>query len=131
MPLLNEGTVEHAGEVYRVNNTFGPLERMGTTPPKVVVAALGEIMLKLAGRMTDGTATWMTGHQTLESHIIPTISKAAADAGRGAPMVIAGAELSVISGAAHGLMIEAANAFNERVLGFLARVPRAETIEAA
>jgi 3-oxoadipate enol-lactonase len=44
---------------------------------------------------------------------------------------IAGAELSVISGAAHGLMIEAANAFNERVLGFLARVPRAETIEAA
>jgi F420-dependent oxidoreductase-like protein len=90
MPILNEGTVEHKGEVFNVNNTFGPLERMGTTPPKVIVAALGEIMLKLAGRMTDGTATWMTGASTLEGHIIPTISKAAADAGRAAPMIVAG-----------------------------------------
>lgn len=90
MPLLETGTVEHKGDVYNVNNSFGPIERMGTTTPKVVVAALGEIMLRLAGRMTDGTATWMTGAATLESHIIPTISKAAADAGRAAPMIIAG-----------------------------------------
>jgi 5,10-methylenetetrahydromethanopterin reductase len=95
MPLLETGTVEHKGDVYNVNNTFGPIERMGTTTPKVVVAALGEIMLKLAGRMTDGTATWMTGHQTLESHVVPTISKAAADAGRAAPMVIAGVPVCV------------------------------------
>jgi 3-oxoadipate enol-lactonase len=33
--------------------------------------------------------------------------------------LIPGAELSVVPGAAHGLMIEAANAFNERVLAFL------------
>lgn len=45
--------------------------------------------------------------------------------------VIAGAELSVISGAAHGLMIEAANAFNERVLEFLDRVARPGEVEAA
>ncbi len=90
MPLLETGTVEHKGEVYAVNNTFGPIERMGTTPPKVLVAALGPIMLKLAGRMTDGTATWMTGHQTIESHIAPTLTKAAADAGRAAPMIVAG-----------------------------------------
>lgn len=36
--------------------------------------------------------------------------------------LIPGAELSVIPGAAHGLMIEAAGAFNERVLAFLERV---------
>jgi 3-oxoadipate enol-lactonase len=36
--------------------------------------------------------------------------------------VIPGAELSIIHGAAHGLMIEAANAFNDRVLEFLGRV---------
>ena len=35
---------------------------------------------------------------------------------------IAGAELSIVPGAAHGLMLEAANAFNERVLAFLDRV---------
>ena len=75
MPILEQGTVEHSGDVYRVNNTFGPLERMGTTPPKVVVAALGPVMLKLAGRLTDGTATWMTGPHTIADHIAPTIRR--------------------------------------------------------
>jgi F420-dependent oxidoreductase-like protein len=97
MPLLETGTVEHKGEVYNVNNTFGPIERMGTTTPKVLVAALGPIMLKLAGRMTDGTATWMTGAATLESHIIPTISDAAKEAGRAAPMIVAGVPVAITS----------------------------------
>ena len=61
MPILQQGPVDFSGDVYRVNNTFAPLERMDTTPPKVVVAALGPVMLELAGRLTDGTATWMTG----------------------------------------------------------------------
>ena len=95
MPILEQGTVEHAGEVFRVNNTFGPIERMGTTPPKVVVAALGPVMLKLAGRLTDGTATWMTGPNTIADHIAPTIRQAAADAGRPEPMVIAGVPVCV------------------------------------
>jgi F420-dependent oxidoreductase-like protein len=95
MPILEQGTVEHAGDVYRVNNTFGPLERMGTTAPKVIVAALGPVMLKLAGRLTDGTATWMTGPQTIADHIAPTIRQAAEEAGRSAPMVVAGVPVSV------------------------------------
>jgi len=95
MPILDQGTVEHSGEVYRVNNAFGPLERMGTTPPKVVVAALGPVMLELAGRLTDGTATWMTGPHTIADHIAPTIRKAADQAGRPEPMVIAGVPVCV------------------------------------
>jgi len=95
MPLLERGTVEHAGELFRVNNTFGPIERMGTTPPKVVVAALGPVMLKLAGRLTDGTATWMTGPNTIAEHVAPTIRDAARDAGRPDPMVIAGVPVCV------------------------------------
>jgi 3-oxoadipate enol-lactonase len=43
--------------------------------------------------------------------------------------LIPGAELSVVPGAAHGLMIEAANAFNGRVLEFLERAT--ERAEAA
>jgi len=95
MPILNEGTVDFTGETYRVNNTFGPLERMGTTPPKVIIAALGPVMLDLAGRLTDGTATWMTGPETLSSHVVPRITKAAADAGRDAPMIVAGVPICV------------------------------------
>ena len=34
MPILEKGAVEHSGEVYPANNTFGPLERMGTMPPR-------------------------------------------------------------------------------------------------
>ena len=52
-------------------------------------------MLKLAGSMTDGTITWMTGYQTIESHIVPTMGKAAADAGRPTPRVVAGVPVSV------------------------------------
>jgi alkanesulfonate monooxygenase SsuD/methylene tetrahydromethanopterin reductase-like flavin-dependent oxidoreductase (luciferase family) len=48
MPLLHQGTVDHTGELYKVNNALGPIERMGTVAPKVIVAALGPVMLKLA-----------------------------------------------------------------------------------
>lgn len=97
MPLLTEGTVRHSGDLYRVDNSFGPIDRMGTVAPKVVVAALGPVMLKLAGRFADGTATWMTGPQTLAEHVVPTIRAAAAEAGRPEPMVIAGVPVSVTS----------------------------------
>ncbi len=95
MPILHDGSVQHDGEVFRVNNSFGPVERMGTTPPKVVVAALGPVMLKLAGRLADGTGTWMTGPQTIAEHIAPTIRAAAEEAGRPAPMVVAGVPVAV------------------------------------
>jgi 5,10-methylenetetrahydromethanopterin reductase len=95
MPILETGSVVHEGEVFRVNSSFGPIERMGTTPPKVVVAALGPVMLKLAGRLADGTATWMTGPNTIADHIAPTIRAAASEAGRPDPMVIAGVPVCV------------------------------------
>ncbi len=36
------------------------------TAPPVLVAALGTIMLKLAGTVADGTMTWMTGTATID-----------------------------------------------------------------
>ena len=95
MPVLADGQVKFEGDLYRVDSTFAGLERMGTTPPPVLIAALAPIMLKLAGSMTDGTITWMTGYQTIESHIVPTMGKAAADAGRSAPRVVAGVPVAV------------------------------------
>jgi F420-dependent oxidoreductase-like protein len=95
MPLLETGTTTFSGDLYNVNTSFGPLERMGTTPPPVLIAALAPVMLKLAGSMTDGTITWMTGYQTIESHIVPTMGKAAADAGRATPRVVAGVPVAV------------------------------------
>ena len=86
MPLAQGKPVKHAGDLYRVN---GGLQIAGGTPLPVVVAALGPKMLEIAGRLADGTATWMTGTKTLADHTVPTITKAAKDAGKPAPRVIA------------------------------------------
>jgi F420-dependent oxidoreductase-like protein len=86
VPLLAGERCVVRGEL--VSAQTGPLEVPGAPPPPVVVAALGPQLLGVAGRAADGTVTWMTGLATVESHIVPTIRAAAADAGRPEPRVI-------------------------------------------
>jgi F420-dependent oxidoreductase-like protein len=86
MPLLRGETVGEAGERITAR-TFQPIGVREASPPPVLVAALGETMLKVAGRMADGTVTWMTGTRTVASHIAPTIRAAAEEAGRPAPRI--------------------------------------------
>jgi len=86
-PLLRGEPAKYEGEEYRVNTQ---VHVPGAGPVPLLVAALGPVMLGIAGRMSDGTITWMTGASTLESHIVPTIGKAAAAAGRPTPRVVAG-----------------------------------------
>jgi alkanesulfonate monooxygenase SsuD/methylene tetrahydromethanopterin reductase-like flavin-dependent oxidoreductase (luciferase family) len=52
-------------------------------------------MLKLAGRLTDGTITWMVGPKTLANHVAPTITAAAASASRPAPRIVVGLPICV------------------------------------
>ena len=52
------------------------------------MAALGPVMLGIAARQASGTITWMVGLQTLADHIVPTITAAAAAAGRPRPQVV-------------------------------------------
>jgi F420-dependent oxidoreductase-like protein len=85
VPLLEGEQVTFAGETLRAS-TFGPLQISATAPP-VLVAALGDTMLKIAGQLASGTVTWMTGPATIESHIVPTIRAAAAAAGRAEPRI--------------------------------------------
>jgi len=86
MPLLHGEIVNVAGE--RVStNAFQALALPGAEAPLVLVAALGSTMLSLAGRVADGTITWMTGTHTIDSHIAPSIAAAAEKAGRPAPRV--------------------------------------------
>jgi alkanesulfonate monooxygenase SsuD/methylene tetrahydromethanopterin reductase-like flavin-dependent oxidoreductase (luciferase family) len=63
--------------------------------PSVVLAALGERMLRLAGEQTDGTATWMVGPRTLASHVTPIITTAARAAGSPSPRIIVGLPICV------------------------------------
>jgi hypothetical protein len=57
-------------------------------------------MLELTGELADGTATWMTGERTLGDHIVPTLSRAARQAGRPQPRVIGALPICLASDAA-------------------------------
>jgi len=86
MPLLEGKPVSHAGEAFNVN---GGVSVPGGTRPNVVIAVLGEQMLKVTAALADGTLTWCTGPQTLANHTIPTLKAAADKAGRDSTRVIA------------------------------------------
>ncbi len=88
MPLLHGETVNYEGEQYTARQMS--ITVPDAAPVPVVVAALGPAMLKLAGELADGTNTWMVGPKTLENHIVPRLTRAAAAAGRPDPRVVAG-----------------------------------------
>ncbi|MGH9093302.1 MAG: TIGR03564 family F420-dependent LLM class oxidoreductase, partial [Acidimicrobiales bacterium] len=94
LPMLSGGVADVHGEVVTAV-TYAPLEIPAAPPPPVLVAALGPTLLRLAGRTADGTVTWMTGTATLAGHIVPTITGAAAGAGRPPPRVVAALPVAV------------------------------------
>ena len=92
LPLLAKEPADAPGELV---TTRGALQIPNAPTPQVYVAALGPQMLRVAGRRTAGTLTWMTGPKTLREHIGPTLRAAAADAGRAAGSVAVAAALPI------------------------------------
>jgi F420-dependent oxidoreductase-like protein len=85
MPLLQGEGVAFQGESVKAG---APPLTIDAPAPRVLVAALGETMLGIAGRLTDGTITWMTGPRTIADHTVPVVTAAAEAAGRPAPRVV-------------------------------------------
>jgi 5,10-methylenetetrahydromethanopterin reductase len=94
MSLLHDRTCAFAGTTMSTSVSVG-VPAADVPPPPVLIAALGPKMLELAGTVADGTVTWMTGPATLASHTVPTITAAAAAAGRPAPEVFASLPICV------------------------------------
>jgi 5,10-methylenetetrahydromethanopterin reductase len=92
LPLLAGQPAEAEGEFW---TTRASLQIPNAPTPDVYIAALGPQMLRLAGRRTAGTLTWMTGPKTLAEHIVPTLRGAAAEAGRAETDVRVAASLPV------------------------------------
>jgi F420-dependent oxidoreductase-like protein len=86
VPLLRDRQVAYKGGIYSAHGEF-KIEVPGPVP--VLVGALGPRMLEVAGRMADGTVTFMTGPRSLVEFTCPTIRAAAERAGRPAPRVVA------------------------------------------
>lgn len=92
LPLLANEAADAPGELV---TTRGALQIPNAPTPEVYVAALGPQMLRVAGRRTAGTITWMTGPKTLREHVGPTLRDAAAAAGRTDGSVAVAAALPV------------------------------------
>jgi len=86
-PLLAGEVVQHRGEVWSLTNE-APMPRPTDQVPKVMLAALGDQMLRIAGRRTEGTILWCVGPRTIETHIAPRIREAAAEVGRDDPAIV-------------------------------------------
>ena len=93
MALLHDGTISYGGKHL---TSRGGIDVPADAPP-VLVAALGPQMLKLVGRVADGTVTWMTGPETIRNHISPVINAAAEEAERPVPQVIAAVPVCITS----------------------------------
>ena len=91
--LLRGEQVSFAGRQFRVDAAPLPLPDGAEIP--VLVGALGSRLLRVAGAYTAGTILWMANATAIETHVAPTIRKAAADAGRPAPRIVAGLPVAV------------------------------------
>jgi F420-dependent oxidoreductase-like protein len=93
-PLLRGEPAAFQGKQYRVN---AALQVPGVARVPLLVAALGPAMLRLCGRYADGTITWVTGPKTLEQHTVPTLRRAAREAGRPEPRIVAALPVAIVS----------------------------------
>ncbi|KAA0120008.1 TIGR03564 family F420-dependent LLM class oxidoreductase [Mycolicibacterium sp. P9-22] len=85
--IAGPGPVDVENDTFTVHN---PTALGAATPLPVLVAALGPVMLQIAGEHADGTSLWMADEKAIGEHIAPKINKAAAGAGKPAPRIVAG-----------------------------------------
>ncbi len=91
--LLRGEQVSFAGREFRVE--AGPLPLPDGAEIPVMVGALAPRLLRVAGACAAGTILWMANATAIETHVAPRIRKAAADAGRPAPRIVAGLPVAV------------------------------------
>jgi F420-dependent oxidoreductase-like protein len=86
--IFDSGAVAFTGDEISANPGW-PVRVAGGTPVPVYVAAMGPKALAVTGELADGTLPYLAGPRTIAELIEPTIAKAAADAGRPKPRIIA------------------------------------------
>ncbi|MGW1214959.1 TIGR03564 family F420-dependent LLM class oxidoreductase [Streptomyces sp. NPDC002499] len=104
------GPIDVENSTYTVHN---PLDLAPVAPLPVLLAALGPVMLRLAGERADGTILWMADERAVADHVVPRITKSAEAAGRSAPRVVAGIPVCLCRPAE----VDAARERANRILG--------------
>ncbi|MFJ9038404.1 TIGR03564 family F420-dependent LLM class oxidoreductase [Streptomyces sp. NPDC102406] len=87
--LLLSGEADFEGELVTARTPL-PARVPGAEPPvPLLVAAMGPQALRVSGRLADGILPYLAGPRALEEHIVPEVTRAAAEAGRPAPRIVA------------------------------------------
>lgn len=114
--VFDTGAVDFHGEEFTAAPTW-PVGLTGGSPVPVYVAAMGPKALQVTGELADGTLPYLAGPRTIGEFIAPTIAKAAAEAGRPAPRIVAFVPAQVTDDVA------AARAAAAEQLSFYATIP--------
>ncbi len=85
--FVGPGMVDVENEFHRIHNNVDITDQ---APPAVLLAALGPVMLRIAGERTDGTILWLADERAIGDFIAPRINQAASNARRPAPRIVAG-----------------------------------------
>jgi F420-dependent oxidoreductase-like protein len=85
--LSGAARVEFTGSQYRIASMFGSPSAHSTGDMPILVGALGDLMLRVAGELGDGTIATSCDEGAIERIIGPGVRAAAAAAGRGDPRV--------------------------------------------
>ncbi|MCA9847675.1 MAG: TIGR03564 family F420-dependent LLM class oxidoreductase [Dehalococcoidia bacterium] len=94
LPLLDGQAVDHRGDQFTYRGGFRARDRVEVP---VLIAAMAPVMLRLAGERTNGTILWMAGARAVSDHVAPRLTRAAENAGRPAPEIVAMLPLALTS----------------------------------
>ena len=86
--VFETGEVDLHGELLTAVTPMPVVVPGAATPPPILLASVGTQSLRLAGELADGTFPYLASPATLAGSIVPTITAAAAAAGRPAPRIV-------------------------------------------
>jgi F420-dependent oxidoreductase-like protein len=86
--VFEDGAVNFHGHEFTAAPEL-PVRVPGGTPIPIYVAAMGPKALQVTGELADGTLLFLAGPRNIAEFVEPAIGKAAAEAGRPRPRIIA------------------------------------------
>jgi F420-dependent oxidoreductase-like protein len=120
--IFDTGALDFHGTELSASVKDWPVSLAGGTPIPLYVAAMGPKALRVTGELADGTLPYLAGPRTLEEFIVPTISDAAAAAGRPAPRILAAVPVVVSDD------VESARTLATEELAFYETIPSYATV---
>ena len=104
------GPVDVENDSFRVHS---PMDVADAVAVPTLIAALGPTMLRIAGQHTDGTILWMADERAIGDYVAPRITKAASEAARPSPRIVAGVPVALCA----AREVDVAREYASEVLG--------------